>query len=114
VHSLDSELKNGQRAGSGIGAQRNLFGRLSINGFDFTEAIGTQRAARLSRGQRHDESGEALKMNIVICFRHLRCICRKSRRGMDYSWHVQHLLREFGCGRFADTTKASQPYKLQT
>jgi hypothetical protein len=23
----------------------------------------------------------ALKMNIIICFRHLRCICRKSRRG---------------------------------
>jgi hypothetical protein len=20
---------------------------------------------------------------------------------MDYSWHVQHLLREFGCGQYA-------------
>jgi hypothetical protein len=52
---------------------------------------------------------EAFKMKILICFRHLKCICRKSRRGIDYSWHVQHLLREIGCGRFAVTTKASQP-----
>jgi len=39
-------------------AQRNLLGRSSINGFDFTEAmeIGIRRAARLSRGLRHDES----------------------------------------------------------
>ena len=29
-------------------------------------------------------------------------VCHKWRRGMDYSWHVQHLLREFGCGQFAD------------
>jgi hypothetical protein len=40
VHSSDSELENGQRAGSRIGAVRNLFGRSSINGFDFREAIG--------------------------------------------------------------------------
>jgi hypothetical protein len=26
---------------------------------------------------------------------------------MDYTWHVQPLLREFGCGRFAMTGKAS-------
>jgi hypothetical protein len=32
-------------------------------------------------------------MGIIICFRHLKCICRKWWRGMDYSWHVQHLLR---------------------
>ena len=37
-------------------------------------------------------------MKIIVCFRHLRCICRKWRRGIDYSWHVQHLLREFGRG----------------
>jgi hypothetical protein len=42
------------------------------------------------------------KMKIIVCFRHLKCICRKGRRGMDYSWHVQHLLREFGRGQFAD------------
>src|ERR1700676_4535610 len=41
-------------------------------------------------------------MKIIVCFRHLKCICRKWRRGMDYSWHVQHLLREFGRGQFAD------------
>jgi len=41
-------------------------------------------------------------MKIIICFRHLKCIWRKWRRGMDYSWHVQHLLREFGRGEFAD------------
>jgi len=40
VHSSDSELENGQRAGSRIGAVRNLFGRSSVNGFDFREAIG--------------------------------------------------------------------------
>src|SRR6266403_5575985 len=38
--SSGSELENGQRAGSRIGAVRNLFGRSSINGFDFREAIG--------------------------------------------------------------------------
>jgi len=41
---------------------------------------------------------EAFKMKIIICFRHLKCIGRKWCRGMDYSWHVQHLLREFGGG----------------
>jgi hypothetical protein len=45
--------------------------------------------------------GPALKMKIIICFRHLKCIGRKWCRGMDYSWHVQHLLREFGRGQFA-------------
>jgi len=41
-----------------MGAQRKLFGRSSINGFDFREAmeIGIHGAAGLSRGQRHDES----------------------------------------------------------
>ena len=41
-------------------------------------------------------------MKIIICFRHLKCIYRKWRKETDYSWHVQHLLREFGCGHFAD------------
>jgi hypothetical protein len=41
-------------------------------------------------------------MKIIVCFRHLKCICWKWRRGMDYTWHVQHLLREFGYGQFAD------------
>jgi hypothetical protein len=41
-------------------------------------------------------------MKIIVCFRHLICICRKWRRGIDYSWHVQHLLREFGRGQFAE------------
>jgi hypothetical protein len=41
-------------------------------------------------------------MKLIVCFRHLKCICRKWRRGIDYSWHVQHLLREFGRGQFAD------------
>jgi hypothetical protein len=45
---------------------------------------------------------EIFKMKIIVCFRHLKCICRKWSRGMDYSWHVQHLLREFGRGQFAD------------
>ena len=45
---------------------------------------------------------EIFTMKIIVCFRHLKCICRKWRRGMDYSWHVQHLLREFGRGQFAD------------
>jgi hypothetical protein len=36
-------------------------------------------------------------MKIIVCFRHFKCIWRQSRRGMDYTWHVQHLLREFGC-----------------
>ena len=43
-----------------------------------------------------------LKIRFIICSRLLRCIYRKWWRGMDYSWHVQHLLREFGCGQFAD------------
>jgi hypothetical protein len=45
---------------------------------------------------------KALKMKIISCLRHLKCIWRKRWRGMDYSWHVQHLLREFGRGQFAD------------
>jgi hypothetical protein len=47
-------------------------------------------------------SAEIFEMKIIVCFRHLICICRKWRRGIDYSWHVQHLLREFGRGQFAD------------
>ena len=40
-------------------------------------------------------------MKLVICIRHLECICRKWCRGADYSWHVQHLLREFGLGEYS-------------
>ena len=47
-------------------------------------------------------------MKLIICFRHLKCICRKWCRGMDYSWHVQHLLREFGCGPLADLRSVSE------
>jgi hypothetical protein len=32
--------------------------------------------------------------------RHLKCIGRKLRRGRDCSWHWQHILREFGVGRY--------------
>ena len=46
-------------------------------------------------------------MKIVVCFRHLRCIGRKWWRGSDYSWHVQHLLREFGLGPYAAPAKAA-------
>ncbi len=44
------KIKKGQRAGSGCGVQRKLFGRSWINGFDFRKAmeIGIHRAARLS------------------------------------------------------------------
>ncbi|MBV9488209.1 MAG: hypothetical protein JO069_00600 [Verrucomicrobia bacterium] len=38
---------------------------------------------------------------IIACLRHLECIRIKRRRGLDYSWHVQHLLREFGLGIYA-------------
>jgi hypothetical protein len=61
--------------------------------------IGQPRTANLA---------EALKMKLLICFRHLKCICRKWYRGMDYSWHVQHLLREFGCGPLADLRSVSE------
>ena len=47
-------------------------------------------------------------MKIIVCFRHLKCIGRKWRRGMDYSWHVQHLLREFGRGQFADPRSVAE------
>jgi len=41
-------------------------------------------------------------LKLIVCVRHLKCIRRKWSRGMDYSWHVQHLLREYGCGPLAD------------
>jgi hypothetical protein len=50
---------------------------------------------------------DAVKIKIIICLRHLKCIRRKWWRGMDYSWHVQHLLREFGRGQFADPRSAA-------
>jgi hypothetical protein len=46
---------------------------------------------------------DTVKTKIIICFLHLKFIRRKWWRGMDYSWHVQHLLREFGRGQFADS-----------
>ena len=50
-----------------------------------------------------NKSGEALYIvKVIVCFRHFKCICRKWRKGRDYSWHLQHLLREFGCGPLAD------------
>ena len=49
-----------------------------------------------------NKSGEALYMKVIVCFRHFKCICRKWRKGRDYSWHLQHLLREFGWGPLAD------------
>jgi hypothetical protein len=47
-------------------------------------------------------------LKLIICFRHLKCICRKWCRGMDYAWHVQHLLREFGCGALAELPAVSE------
>ena len=41
-------------------------------------------------------------MKVIVCFRHFKCICRKWRKGRDYSWHLHHLLREFGWGPLAD------------
>ena len=38
---------------------------------------------------------------IVSIIRHLVCIARKLRRRQDLSWHWQHILREFGFGRYA-------------
>ena len=48
------------------------------------------------------KSGEALYMKVIVCFRHFKCIYRKWRKGRDYSWHLQHLLREFGWGPLAE------------
>jgi hypothetical protein len=52
---------------------------------------------------------ETPKLKIIICFRHMRCICRKWWRGLDYSWHVQHLLREIGRGRYAEPHSMKRP-----
>jgi hypothetical protein len=38
------------------------------------------------------------KISSII--RHLVCISRKLRRRQDFSWHWQHILREFGVGRY--------------
>jgi hypothetical protein len=46
-------------------------------------------------------------MKVIVCFRHVKCICHKWWKGRDYSWHLQHLLREFGCGPFADLRTAA-------
>jgi hypothetical protein len=37
---------------------------------------------------------------ILSIARHLRCIVRKLLRGRDLGWHWQHILREFGFGRY--------------
>src|SRR5271169_6672221 len=47
-------------------------------------------------------------MKVIVCFRHVKCICLKWWKGRDYSWHLQHLLREFGCGPFADLRTAAR------
>ena len=52
-------------------------------------------------------------MKVIVCFRHFKCICRKWRKGRDYSWHLQHLLREFGWGPLADLeTSVPSPKSL--
>jgi hypothetical protein len=40
---------------------------------------------------------------IVSIIRHLGCILRKLRRRhpRDLAWHWQHILREFGVGRYS-------------
>jgi hypothetical protein len=38
---------------------------------------------------------------IFSIIRHLVCIARKLGRRQDLSWHWQHILREFGIGRYA-------------
>jgi hypothetical protein len=53
-------------------------------------------------GSATDTTNRNTKLKMTICFRHLKCIYRKCWRGLDYSWHVQHLLREFGRGRYAE------------
>ena len=52
-------------------------------------------------------------MKVIVCFRHFKCICRKWRKGRDYSWHLHHLLREFGWGPLADLeTSVPSPKSL--
>jgi hypothetical protein len=59
-------------------------------------------------GGHRDKSSlvEVSNMKIIICIRHLACICRKWWRGVDYSWHVQHLLREFDLGQYTQVHSA--------
>lgn len=38
------------------------------------------------------------KISSII--RHLVCIARKVPRGQKCAWHWQHILREFGMGRY--------------
>jgi hypothetical protein len=52
-------------------------------------------------------------MKVIICVRHLACIYRKWWRGVDYTWHVQHFLREFGLGQYAQLDSASM-HELMT
>jgi hypothetical protein len=42
------------------------------------------------------------------CWLHLRCISSKLAKGQDIKWHVQHIIREFGFGKYADP--APWPY----
>jgi hypothetical protein len=32
---------------------------------------------------------------------HLQCILRKAIAGKDWDWHWQHILREFGVGKYS-------------
>jgi len=38
---------------------------------------------------------------IFSIIRHFVCIARKLGSGQDLSWHWQHILREFGKGRYS-------------
>jgi hypothetical protein len=51
---------------------------------------------------------------IFSIIRHLVCIARKLRRRQDLSWHWQHILREFGVGRYSlwGSSSASRPRAL--
>jgi len=42
--------------------------------------------------------GPVAKSSAVTC--HLMCIARKLVRGRDCRWHWEHILREFGAGRY--------------
>ena len=44
--------------------------------------------------------GFIMMRKIFSIIRHAVCIARKLPRGQDCSWHWQHILREFGAGRY--------------
>ena len=105
---IDSEAKNRDARETGLASALPV-----LNFRGSTAPLISRKRSRLgSTDVRRKPSGTRpwttrnAQMKIIICFRHLKCIWRKSRSGMDYTWHLQHLLREFGCGRFAMTGKA--------